>query len=67
MRRDTAARDRLLTVREVAERLGISLRSVWTLAAAGALPRIRIAGRSTRFAPMDVDALIERGRTQGGI
>jgi excisionase family DNA binding protein len=55
---------RLLTVAEVADMLAVSEQTVWRLADAG-LPRVRVgpAGRSVRFLLADVEALVERGRT----
>lgn len=51
----------LLTIKQVAERLGLSLATVRRLTRAGELTRIVIGG-SIRFEPVDVEALIERGR-----
>lgn len=53
--------NQLLRTREVAERLGVSTRTVERLAKAGELVRVRIGG-STRFSAADVDALVERSR-----
>jgi excisionase family DNA binding protein len=55
----------LLTVQEVAERLAVSLATVRRLTRAGALTRVVIGG-SVRFEPVDVEALIERGK-QGAV
>jgi len=52
---------RLLKVSEVADRLGLSQRKIWSLASEGALPKVRI-GAAVRFDPRDVDALIEQSR-----
>lgn len=50
----------LLVEREVAELLRMSPRSIARLVAAGHLPRVKI-GRSVRFRPADVSALIQSG------
>jgi len=50
----------LLNAEQVAELLGITPRSVRRLADAGELPRIRLGRRTCRYAPADVEALIER-------
>ncbi|MBL9149402.1 MAG: helix-turn-helix domain-containing protein [Phycisphaerae bacterium] len=50
----------LLTSREVAGRLGISERTVWSITAPrGPLPTIRI-GRRTMYSVSDLDILVER-------
>lgn len=49
----------LLTVRDVAETLAVSVRQVWKLVALGELPVVRV-GRCARFDPRDVQAWIER-------
>jgi excisionase family DNA binding protein len=50
---------RLLSVRDVAETLAVSVRQVWKLVSLGELPVVRI-GRCARFDPRDVQAWIER-------
>ena len=50
----------LLRTNEVAELLGINPRTVRRLADAGELTRIRLGRRTCRYAPDDVQALIER-------
>lgn len=47
----------LLTLAEVAERLRVSQPTVHRMKASGKLPAVRF-GRSVRFRPDDVDALI---------
>ncbi len=49
--------DRLLTSQDVAETLGVSLRTVARLAASGDLPRVRI-GRAVRFRACDVAGIV---------
>lgn len=49
----------LLTVRNVAEMLAVSVRHVWKLVSVGELPVVRI-GRCARFDPRDAQAWIER-------
>lgn len=51
--------NRLLTLREAAERLTVSERTVRTLIASGQLRRLRI-GRTVRIDPSDLRALIAR-------
>lgn len=51
----------LLGAREVADLLGVSRRTVWRLADAGALPRVHVAQRAVRYRLEDVEALIEKG------
>ena len=53
-------RGTLLTCDEVAVALHVSRRTVAKLAASGDLPRVKI-GRSARFRPRDVEALIDKG------
>jgi excisionase family DNA binding protein len=52
--------EKLVSKREVAERLSLSLRSVDRLTAKGALRRVRVLG-SVRFRLSDVLAIIEGG------
>jgi excisionase family DNA binding protein len=52
------AREHLLTVGQVAERLQISPRTVWRLIHDGRLPAVRI-GRAVRLHPDAVAALIK--------
>ncbi len=59
------APSRLLKVSEVAELLGVSERTVWSLLDAGDLPRTRIRG-ATRVALDAVLAFIERRTELGG-
>jgi excisionase family DNA binding protein len=56
--------DRLLTAAEVAERLGTTVRYVWTLGRRGILARVVLpGGRLVRFQESDVDAMIAAGRS----
>jgi len=58
---------RLLSARQVAERLSISERSVWRLAAAGRLPEpVRLTGKLVRWRSGDIEACIEAMSTRGG-
>jgi len=60
-RQETAVADRLLTVREVAARLGVSGRQVWKLCASGRLPApVRLA-RSVRWRESDISEFIRLG------
>jgi excisionase family DNA binding protein len=56
--------DRLLTAREVGERLSVSERYVWRLAREDKLPSIHI-GKYIRFDPADVAAFVEASRSSG--
>lgn len=60
-RRDAAVGERLLTVRELAARLGISTRQAWKLLAAGRLPAPLRLGRSVRWRAATVDRWIAAG------
>jgi len=57
----TGARDRLLSVREAAERLGLCTATVYGLCAEGALPHIRILN-AIRIAPDDLVAFVNARR-----
>ena len=55
--------DRLLSVREVAQRLNVSVNTVRRYVQAGHLPAVRLTPTAQlRFKRRDVDALIENGR-----
>ena len=54
----------LLTAKQVAEVLGITVRSVRTLVALGRLPRVDVLDRAVRFHPDDVAAFIESRRSK---
>jgi excisionase family DNA binding protein len=56
----------LLTAAEVAERLNVTARYVYSLGRKGILPRIILPGDVVRFDEADVDALIEKYRQQKG-
>ena len=51
----------LLRPRDVARKLGMSVPHVYTMAAAGTIPSVKI-GRAVRFRPADVDKLIREHR-----
>lgn len=53
----------MLNAKQVAERLGISARKVYELAASGHLPSYRFGG-AVRFAPDDVDHYIASCRVE---
>lgn len=54
----------LLTAAEIARRLGVTERYVWSLGRRGILPRILLpGGRLVRFAQADLDALLASRRT----
>jgi len=54
-------KDRLLSVREAAEQLGLCTATVYGLCAEGALPHIRILN-AIRIAPADLVAFVEARR-----
>ena len=59
---------RLLTAREVGERLGYTERYVWRLGREGVLPRIKVPGRKyVRFAEEDVERFVRDGREEAGV
>jgi excisionase family DNA binding protein len=51
----------LLTAREVAALLNLSVRTVWALRSAGKLRGRKIGPKATRFKREDVERLIEKG------
>lgn len=53
----------LVTVSEAADRLALSVRSVWGLIAAGRLPVVRLGRRATRIDARDLARLVEAGRS----
>ena len=53
----------LVTVREAAEALAISERTLWTLTNAGAIKAVRI-GRAVRYARSDLQGYIDRMRRE---
>ncbi len=55
----------LLRPRDVGKRLGLSTPHVYTLAAAGTLPSVKL-GRAVRFRPADVDRFIRDHRRGKG-
>ena len=62
--RDRASSDRLLTSRETAERLQVSLSFLAKARMQGTGPRYRKLGRSVRYSEADLDAFLRsRGRS----
>lgn len=53
---------RLLTAREAADRLAVSLRTLRTIISQGALPVVRVGARGLRVHPEDLDRFIEDRR-----
>lgn len=51
-------KDRLIDVRAVGERLGVSTRQIWKLTSSGRLPRPIRLGRSVRWREGDIAAFI---------
>ena len=63
MRETATVPKRLLTTREVAERLSVSVFTVRGFAERGVLPVVRVTPASRmRFRPEDVDELVELSR-----
>lgn len=58
---------RLLTMADVADVLGLSVRTVRRMAATGELPIVRLNGRTVRFRPEDVRTLIKRGTATASV
>ena len=56
---------RLLTVSDVAERLNISVRSVFAHIAEGDLPRVKFGHRTVRILESDVEAFVNGLRRAG--
>ena len=56
----TEAADRLMKVAEVAQRMSLSVRTIWKLHSRGDLPSVRIGG-ATRFRLSDVEEVIRNG------
>jgi excisionase family DNA binding protein len=50
--------DRLLTVGDVAERLGLSTRTIWALRAAGTIPAPIKIGANTRWRRSEIETYI---------
>jgi excisionase family DNA binding protein len=57
-RPETLAVRRLLTIPQVAERLGVSTRKTWRLIAEGQLRTVRVGARGTRVLDGEVDTFI---------
>ncbi len=57
--------EKLLSVREVADRLNIPERTVTHLAASGDLVGVKV-GRAWRFRPSDVSSYLQRNRGEEG-
>jgi excisionase family DNA binding protein len=55
----------LLDVPSVARMLALPVRSVWVLAERGELPHYKL-GRRLRFAPRDLEEVVERLRVEVG-
>ena len=54
-----------LSVREVADALGVSVRSVWRLSATDELPRPFRIGRSVRWRAASIDSWLARQERRG--
>lgn len=61
--------DHLLSLKDVANRLNISIRSVWRLIARGELSKpVKMGKQMLRFIPSEIEAYIERlKRNRGAI
>lgn len=53
--------EKLLSVREVAERCGVSARHIWKLVASGKFPRPSRLGRAVRWRAAAIDQFIAGG------
>ena len=53
--------ERLLNVREVAERLGVCTATIYGLCERGELPHLRVSN-AIRIRPTDLEAFLARGR-----
>ena len=51
---------RLVTIPEVATRLGVSVRKTWRLVAEGKLKTVRVGARGTRVIESDLERFIEQ-------
>lgn len=57
----------MLRIREVADRLGVDVRTVWRLIAAKKLPQpVHVSSRSVRIPADEFDAYIERIKRERG-
>jgi excisionase family DNA binding protein len=52
--------DRLLTVRELAQRLGVSVGTAYHWLSQGRLPCVRFSSRCVRFRESDLDEMLEQ-------
>ena len=64
MKEEVTGMEALMSKREVARALNISIRGVDRLAERGKLRRVKI-GRLTKFEPADVRALVEKAKEEG--
>lgn len=53
--------DKLITVKQTAERLGCSPETVWKMLRTGKLQRVKLSRRMTRIKEQDIDAVIRVG------
>lgn len=56
------SRDTLMSAQDIAEKLGVSLRTVYRWKADGDLPPALRVGRHLRYRPDDIDEWLERHR-----
>ena len=63
---DQRGTDRLLSLKDVANRLNISIRSVWRLIARRELERPVKVGKATRFIPSELEAYLEKLKQKRG-
>lgn len=64
-KRTPEGRTQLLTVQQVADWTGLSVRTLWAKMSARELTAIRLAGRATRLDADEVQAWIDRCRDAG--
>ena len=64
---DQSITGHLLSMRQVADRLNISIRSVWRLIARGELSKpVKMGKQILRFIPSEIEAYIERLKQNRG-
>ena len=58
--------ERLLSTKDVADRLHVSIRSVWRLIPRGEFPKPVKVGRMSRFFPSELEAYLDRLKQNRG-
>ena len=57
----------LVDAREAARRLGISVRTMWSLAKRGEIPRVSVTSRCIRFRACDLERFVEEKIVNDGV